>query len=234
LLGILEQQFTIQIEREDSAYGPLLQLFTADLNTQSVTSTQEIIDGRARGFVALPFWAWQDKQAQVVAILSKTLSKKQKDFVWPLVKEDIAAARCFVSTSRIEISSRCLPVDVIPSFDQAKRRIYMTATLADDSILVTNFGASSDAVSSAITPKTASDLGERMILIPQEINTDVLDNQIKEFVAELAENNNVVVIVPSGPRADYWKDVVTEGMILSVRLKTCGVIGIICVSKEVV
>jgi len=120
-LAIVEQQFTIRIERDEPAFDPLLNLLVTDLKSQSVTGTQEIIERDPHGFVQVPFWAWQDKQAQIVAILAKHLVEKQKDFVWPLVKEDIALARCFVSSEGLEISSRCLPVDVIPSFDQAKR-----------------------------------------------------------------------------------------------------------------
>jgi hypothetical protein len=214
-LAIVEQQFTLKIKRDDPAFAPLINLFVADMRTQSVTGTQEIISGDPRGFVQVPFWAWQEKQSQVVDILSKHITEKQKNFAWPLIKEDIAAARCFVSTETIEISSRCLPVNVIPSFEGAKRRIYMTATLADDSVLATDFGADPAAIAAPITPKTASDLGERMILVPQEINTDVSDDEIKQFVVELSETENVVVIVPSGVRADYWSDVVTGGMILT-------------------
>ena len=214
-LAIVEQQFTLRIERDDPAFEPVLDLFVADLKTQSVTGTQEVINGDPRGFVQVPFWAWQEKQLKVVGILYKHLVPKQRDFVWPLVKEDIAAARCFVSSEVIEISSRCLPVDVIPAFDQAKRRLFMTATLANDSVLITNFGANPTAIENPITPKTASDLGERMILVPQEINTDVSDDDIKEFVAQFSESENVVVIVPSGLRANFWSDVATEGMILT-------------------
>ena len=54
-----------------------------------------------------------------------------------------------------------------------------------------------------------------MILVPQEINTGLLDDEIKDFVAKLSESQNVVVIVPSGSRADYWSDVATEGMVLT-------------------
>jgi Helicase C-terminal domain/Type III restriction enzyme, res subunit len=214
-LAIVEQQFTLRIERDQPGFEPLVNLFVGDLQTQSITGTQEIISGDPRGFVQVPFWAWQEKQSKVVGLLSKHLVPKQKDFVWPLVKEDIATARGFVSTQAIEISSRCLPVDVIPSFEKAKRRIYMTATLSDDSVLITDFGANPAAVEKPITPKTASDLGERMILVPQEINTDLSDDQIKDFVVKFSESENVVVIVPSGTRAHYWSDVATEGMILT-------------------
>ena len=54
-----------------------------------------------------------------------------------------------------------------------------------------------------------------MILVPQEINTGLSDDEIKEFVARFCETENVVVIVPSGPRAEYWSDVASVGMILT-------------------
>jgi len=214
-LAIVESQFTLKIEREEAAFEPLVNLFISDMRTQSVTATQEIINDDPRGFVQIPFWAWQEKQAQVVDILSKHLADTSRKFVWPLVKEDIAACRCFVTAAAIEVSSRCLPVDMIGSFQHAKRRIYMSATLADDSVLVTDFGADPAAVGKPITPKTASDIGERMILIPQEINTGVTDDDIKEFVCNLSSTENVVIIVPSRVRADYWSDVVTADLTLT-------------------
>ncbi len=214
-LAIVEQQFTLRIKRDEPSYEALVNLFISDMKTQSVTATQEIANGDPRGFVQVPYWAWQEKQTQVVDILSKQLGDDARTFVWPLIKEDIAACRCFVSSDVIEISSRCLPVDMIRSFEQAKRRIYMTATLADDSVLVTDFGANPAAIAKPITPKTASDLGERMILVPQEINTGVTDDDIKKFVSEFSETENVVVIVPSSSRAEYWSDVATDGLTLT-------------------
>jgi hypothetical protein len=91
----------------------------------------------------------------------------------------------------------------------------MTATLADDSVLVTDFGADAAAVTTPITPRTASDLGERMILVPQAINTNVTDKDIKQFVHEYSKTLNVVVIVPSGHRANFWKDIASPGFILT-------------------
>ena len=214
-LATVEGQFTIRIARAEPAFQPLLDLFADDMRTQSETSTQEIIDGGKQALVQVPYWAWQDKQAAVVGILTKYLGEKPAMFQWPLVKEDIAACNCFFIPSGVEVSSRCLPTDVIPAFQKASRRLYMTATLADDSILVTDFGIDPKAISKPITPKTASDLGERMILVPQEINTGLLDQEIKAFVAEYSKAENVAIIVPSGSRAQFWADVVTPGMVLT-------------------
>ncbi|HYZ24770.1 MAG TPA: hypothetical protein VE690_21695, partial [Rhodopila sp.] len=110
----------------------------------------------------------------------------------------------------MEISFRCLPIGVLPAFETARRRIYMTATLSDDSILVSNFGADPASVSRPITPRSAGDLGERMILVPQQLNTGLKDDDIKAYiVANFKPHINVVVIVPSAKRAIYWADAVT-------------------------
>jgi hypothetical protein len=91
----------------------------------------------------------------------------------------------------------------------------MTATLADDSIVVTDFGADPEAVSRPITPRTASDLGERMILVPQAVNPEVTDEEIKKFVSRYRSTLNIVVIVPSGARAEFWKDVASPDFVLT-------------------
>jgi len=110
----------------------------------------------------------------------------------------------------MEISPRCLPIDAIPAFVEAKRRIFMTATLADDSILVSDFGARPDNVVNHITPRIANDIGERMILAPQEIAPDLDEKELRAFLADLARRHNTVVIVPSTYRAEFWKDVAAE------------------------
>lgn len=121
-------------------------------------------------------------------------------------------------------SFRCLPINVLPAFEAARRRIYMTATLSDDSILVTSFGADKASVSKPITPRSASDLGERMILVPQQLNPGLKDDEVKDFIAKhIAPHMNVVVIVPSAKRAGYWSDVATPGMTLTASNLQAGV-----------
>jgi hypothetical protein len=81
----------------------------------------------------------------------------------------------------------------------------MTATLADDSVLITHFNVSSASAHKPVTPKSASDLGDRMIITPQELNPDVTDEEIRDFVKQISQKYNVVVITPSDRRAAFWK-----------------------------
>src|SRR5205085_10446196 len=99
----------------------------------------------------------------------------------------------------------CPPVETIPSFIGARRRIYMTATLPDDGILVTHFGADAASVGKAITPRSADDLGDRMILTPLDSHRDADEVRVRELVASIAKHRNVVVIVPSRRHARLWQ-----------------------------
>jgi len=82
----------------------------------------------------------------------------------------------------------------------------MTATLADDSVLVTYFGAAADKLSDPIVPASSQSMGERMILMPQELNPDIEVSEIRKLLVELAKKENVVVIVPSKQTSEIWKD----------------------------
>ena len=83
----------------------------------------------------------------------------------------------------------------------------MTATLADDSILATHFGVGNQYLNDPITPDTAGDVGDRLIMLPQGLNTEMYDDDIKKLCHDISKTHNVVVIVPSKFRADYWSDI---------------------------
>ncbi|MCK4252157.1 DEAD/DEAH box helicase, partial [candidate division WOR-3 bacterium] len=206
-LSNTEEQFTLKIDASKTEYDELLGLFSESLKQQSETGFLEIKSQDPKRNMLVPFWSWIDNQEDVVRILYDIKEDSQIQFVLPLIKENLALCRCVFGGGKIEISPRCLPINSIPSFAKATRRIYMTATLSDDSILVTNFNATPDSLKRPITPKNANDIGDRMILIPQEINTDITNEEIKTFIKESAKQYNVIVIVPSAYKANFWSDI---------------------------
>ena len=106
----------------------------------------------------------------------------------------------------------------------------MTATLADDSVIVTHFGAVRNNLKKPIVPSSSQSMGERMILLPQELNPDLTTADVQRLLATLARDVNVVVIVPSKSAAEHWRqdagrvlvgDEVPEG-VEELREKACG------------
>ncbi|MGH2731758.1 MAG: helicase C-terminal domain-containing protein [Actinomycetota bacterium] len=209
-LSTTEAQFTLKILSVHTAYKAILGLFKDDLSHQRATAVLELEEGDSAATYRVPFWSWSDRKDQVVAALHSHRDEEDFRFAWPLIKDCLHICWAVFSSEALEIVPPCPPIERIPSFVSAKRRIYTTATLANDSILVTDFAASRDSLRHPITPKAADDLGDRMILAPQEINPTLTDVELRKFLAELANKHNVVVIVPSHRRAAFWKEVAAE------------------------
>lgn len=206
-LSVVHDQFSIKAKAESPVYQSLLELFQEDLNAQSATGMLDVMAGDHSVVMTVPYWAWQAQQGKVLGILHAQRFTQELEWNWPLLSECIHLCTCVFSGKRVEIAPRFIPIDRIPVFSSAHRRIYMTATLADDSILVSHFGANAAEVAQPIMPKGGGDIGDRMILAPQEINPDYTVEEIKGLVSTIAKDRNVVVIVPSRQRAVFWKDV---------------------------
>ena len=206
-LETVEEQFTLSIPAGNEIYNNILAVFQEDLRQQNDVKLLEIIDQDPTASMLVPYWVWISKNNEVARILHAAKEEEKVKFVWPMIKESLLLCNCVIGGNAVEISPKCLPVRSIPSFVNANRRIFMTATLADDSVLVSHFNVSPECLAETVTPSHANDIGDRMILIPQEINPNITDDQIKQFLKEMSAAYNVVVIVPSGYRARYWSDV---------------------------
>lgn len=206
-LGVVHDQFSIRAGVGTPVYDGLLKLFESDLDHQSPTGLLDVKAKDPTIVMMVPYWAWQSRQKEVIALLHAQRTSADLEWSWPLLSDCIPLCTCLLSGSGLEISPHFLPIDRIPSFATAQRRIYMTATLADDTILVSHFGAVADEVVKPIRPKGGGDIGDRMILAPQEINPDFHMEEIRDLLSTIAKNLNVVVIVPSKERAKFWKDV---------------------------
>lgn len=209
-LATVAGQFSLRLDACHPVYKELFALFRDNLEAQSAVGVLDIENGDPRAILAVPFWAWKDRQANVLKILHPHRNEKEFKWVWPLVGSVLPLSQCIFGGRHLEIAPRYLPVDIIPAFTGAKRRIYMTATLADDGILVSHFQADASEVGNPIRPKGGGDIGDRMILAPQEINPEIKIDDVKALAADVAKTKNVAVIVPSTQRADYWKDVAAQ------------------------
>lgn len=205
-LDTVEDQFTIEIPRDSDCYEELYAVIRASLHGECESKAIEIEGGDPTSYMQIPYWVWQDNISDINKILVKHSGEDFLKFVWPLVKEDPKLSHCVVNARGIEISPHSIPIHMIPSIVGADRKIFMTATLVDDSILSSHFGIEEKYIQKPIVPDSAGDIGDRMILLPQVINTATTDDEIKSYCKYVSQYFNVVVIVPSVNRANYWAD----------------------------
>lgn len=208
-LQILKQQFTVTIPSSDDTYGKLLDLFMGDLECLSKASSLDISNGDSLKWLEVPFYKWKSKITDVYKILADSISN-DVEWKYPLISEYLEHCQCVFSGSRLEIAPRHLPVEVIPAFKSARRRIYMTATLADDGLLVELIGANADSVSRPIMPEGVGSIGERLIIAPTQVNPHIKEADIVQLAVEYSSRFNVVVLCPSKFRAEkIWGSVAT-------------------------
>jgi hypothetical protein len=107
----------------------------------------------------VPYWTWLDHQQEILEALHAHKTVDELKFSYPLLSEIVPQCRCIISGQKLEIEPICPPTDLVMAFSKAKRRIYMTATLADDSALVTHFGADPLKLASPIVPVSPQSMG---------------------------------------------------------------------------
>lgn len=203
----MRERTHLRIPRSHPTYDALMNLFADDLKEQGHNAFLDIQEGDRNPALRIPFWVWRDKQQQVLEILRPYRQSAAFEWAWPLLSGIIGICEAVVTADDIEIVPPCPPIEMFPSFAEADRRIYMTATLADDSVLVTHFDADPGSVSSPIVPESAADLGDRLVLSPQELNPAISHADLRAAMASLSESLNVVVLVPSYRQAGMWDDV---------------------------
>lgn len=206
-LDTIEEQYTITLPSSSDSYKEIYKLLRNSLLQQSEPRVLEMEDYDPSIQMLAPFWAWQTNISEISKLLIQEKNEDYLKFKWPLIKDSLKLSRCVVSSSKIEISPHCIPINSIPSIEYAERKIFMTATLADDSVLASHFGITDSRAYQAICPDSFGDVGDRLILMPQVINPELSDDDIKNLCVHAKKYLNVVIIVPSDHRANYWKDV---------------------------
>ncbi|MEE3809163.1 DEAD/DEAH box helicase family protein [Lysinibacillus fusiformis] len=241
-LDITEEQFTINIPKDSEVYSFIFELFKESIKQQSEIGLIELECSEPNAISLVPFWTWCEKTNEVMRILhshkdSKDPKLKSLIFGWPFLKDNLHLCKCIIGSDGIEISPNFLPIHTLTSFENAKRRIFMSATISDDSVLVSHFNIDHTSITNAITPNSSNDIGERMILIPQELNPSIEDSDLKLFYKQLSQTNNVVIIVPSNYRARFWSDIAdmtlnTSNLNVGIQALKNGHVGLVVVINK--
>lgn len=216
-LATTEGQFRLTIPAAHPAYAHLLALFASDLQQQNPKTWYDLTFGDYTAVARVPFWAWADRQSEVLAILGPHQRDEEFVFQWPLIADYLDLCTVMVSSRGIEIRPPCPPIAKIPSFVNARRRVYLTATLSDDSVLITTLKADPAHLGQVVTPGSAADLGDRLVLAPVELNPTLDDGTVRLLAKQFSRGDrngdgrpdaravNVVVLVPSTAKADQWR-----------------------------
>jgi replicative superfamily II helicase len=203
----IQDAFTIKIKREEEIYSELFSLFESELEEQGQATTEEIKQGEFDAFLPVPYWAWKEKIREVVKLLVKNRDKKFILFPWDLIKDIIQDCQCVISGTSIEISPYSNPLNIFGTFSEAKHRIFMSATTSNDAFFIKGLGVNLDVIQSPLKYHDEKWSGEKMILIPYFISTELNNPTIVALFGEVRpkRKSGVVALTPSNKKAELWK-----------------------------
>jgi replicative superfamily II helicase len=210
----MRDAFTLRVEKDKAAsdYDHLTNTFRNDFRELGRLGTfDDIVNGQDNAVLEVPYWSWKAKSPQVREYLRERAESYA--FEWPFLRDAFDYCHCLISRGAFVITPIFPLVDMIPTFEQCSRRIFMSATIGDDSAIVRTFDADPESIAKPIISNSLAGVSERMILSPElmKFPIDSVPETVQSVAKWMAEQKKMstVVLVPSGKAANEWKDVAT-------------------------
>ncbi len=206
-IEIIKTASKFRIPRSSDCYHELLQIFGDALKSQGAGTYADICNESKSAILAVPYWEWESKQDEVIQILSTYNKSMDKSvwFVWDLLKDNLDNCTAVFSGAGIEISPRLLPMEMFGAFYNASHRVFMSATISNDSFFIRDLGLTKEVIERPLTfDKKWS--GEKMVLIPSLIDGSLTRESLVNWIGKWRNTNyGVVAITPSNWHKKIWE-----------------------------
>ena len=190
-----------------NVHGQLVKIFDVPCAKYKSAVWSDIRNEDPNQIMEIPYWIWKPLLPEIEQIIGSQAKDDKLKFVIPHIRDILRRCRCVVSGAAVEIIPDILPVYKSPAYDRAKHRLFMSATLADDSVLVRELGCDISAAEKPITPANDRGMGERMILAPSLVDGKLDRKWVMSLCGRLSKKLNVVVLSPSELKAREWESV---------------------------
>lgn len=197
----------IELRQETEPYQEIIELFGPELEKQGVGTYADIRRKEYDSFLAVPYWDWHDKHSDVANILSKYTALPSVKFGWQLIKDIIKDCDCYISGSKLEIIPYSVPLNMFGTYENADQRIFMSATINDDSFLVKGLGLSPKTIQNPLSIAHEKWSGEKMILIPSLIDPVFDRSTVVNLFAKPSDKRNYgrVALTPGFKGTKDWE-----------------------------
>jgi len=203
----IAQQTAMRIPSGSNLYKCIIDLFRPSLEQQGSGTLSDIERGRHESVLRVPYWDIVDKRTALERIISESGDETYVKFSWKILRDMASQCDIYISGREAEIRPIACPIDIFSSFHNAQHRIFMSATLADDSFLVRSLGVTPSAVTTPLLYDEEKWSGEKMVLIPELINHDLSSSVVAAAYAKQdpSRQYGVVALTGSFKSAETWE-----------------------------
>lgn len=202
------KQATIKIKSSTDTYQKIFKLFEQTFTQQGEGFLAALKAGESTVTRQVPYWAWEQNRTIIMELLTSLLQQEDESIIysWGLIGNELRQCDCYINSDYLEITPKILPIEKIPSLNNAKHRYVLSATFSNDADLLNELGISRKAIEFPIEIENKGDAGERLIITPRRYHLDLEDSLMRAFISGYASKENVVILVPNKYRAKEWKD----------------------------
>lgn len=202
----IRNALSIKLSYQDNVYAEIRNLFSDALKDQGAGTFADLCNNNADALLPIPYWDWREHHDEVVEILSRGSQSRAIKFAWPILKDLISECQCVMSGTALEIAPYLAPLEMFGSFHDASQRIFMSATVVDDSFLVKGLRVPTDSIRDPLLYENESWSGEKMILIPPLIDPSLdRSSTVKKFGSYTGKTFGIVSLVPGYGWTEDWK-----------------------------
>jgi len=198
---------TIKIPRKHPLHARLIDLFEADLKHQGVGTLEDIKHEHRDALLPIPYWSWFERANDVTAVFADYADDDVLKWVWPVLRNRIADCACVVASHLIEITPHLAPLDLFRTYWDAPHRVFMSATVTDDSFLIKGLRLAKETILNPLVYPGEKWSGEKMIIIPSLIHDDLKRSEIVHHFGTPSHGRKfgVVALVPSFAATKDWE-----------------------------
>ncbi|MBN2833600.1 MAG: DEAD/DEAH box helicase family protein [Candidatus Delongbacteria bacterium] len=224
-VDIIKKAYKITVATNHDLYQRIIDIFEGTLRKQGAGTFEEILDGNYNELLPIPYWEWQSKYEEMTKILMEYNKDEKLKYTWPLIKDHIKYCTCVVSGGGLEIFLNQPLLEKFGSFNNAEMRVFMSATLSDDSSLIKDLNVSKSALMSPLKNAEKKWSGEKLVIFPESIAKDINHDAIVQWLTKKNTGFGICVLTPSFDVAKKWevnhgKSIDSQNIISSVnRLK---------------
>lgn len=205
--------FTIKISKEshEDDFSYITNIFRKDFEEIGKLGLfDDTISGREQySVLEVPYWSWQEHLAEVREYIRRDADKKYP-FAWPYLRDNFEYSQALISRETFVITTYFPVVDSIPTFAKCTRKVFMSATIADDSAIVRAFDIDKDSAGQPLTSTSLAGVSERMILMPEWMG---FDDDYKTLLLKLAswsadkKEIGTIILTSSYHMASGWSEI---------------------------
>lgn len=206
--SIVREQFSLRIQKENEKFSDLRNLFKEDFhNIGKIGVFEDMAIGRDSSTLEVPYWALRNKSRELRIMLQEVAEAEEFSLRWPLIRDGIDNCHVLITSSSVVITPIALDMDLLPSFSECPRRIFMSATIRSNDEIIRAFDLRKGHMQT-LTAKTVAGIGEKMIISPDLVlGTDSLVSAKKISKQLQVTEGSISVIVPSEKVAKTrWSD----------------------------